>query len=98
MISEDVIPAVEELVPFSWHGHEAAIAAIRGLSDRYRQVVITVMDADLERFVYIVIQSPVSECQAFTPTWLAVLGSVTLDGESLSFEDVAVVYEQLVAE
>jgi hypothetical protein len=95
-VHADSVPETDEALGFRWGSHDAAIFPWHSQDGAITGVNVVVMDSDRRRFVLIGAQVDSTLWEDFEPTWLAIVGSFTLDGEALPAADIRAAYRQAV--
>jgi hypothetical protein len=88
-------PGPDEALPFRWGEQDAAIFPWHG-EDRTGANVLVLND-DRDRLIFFGTETAPERWEAFEPTWLAVLGTVVLNGEALPAADVITAYREAMA-
>lgn len=97
-INPDSVPEPDEAVAFSWGGLDAAIHTWQSSDGSTRGVQIVIFDENRRRFVLAGTGLPTSLWEAFEPTFLTMMGSATLDGAQLPYQEFADAYALAVAQ
>ncbi len=85
------VPAPEQIKAFLWDEHDAAICFLP-MVDGTNQVNLVIMDKDRARFVSVQGAAPAELWTEVEPTFLAILGTLTLNGNRLRADDLFAAY------
>ncbi len=89
----ETIVLLEGVYAFTWAAHDSAIYLERNMETATTELYIVVMDRARRRFITIATMLDTDIWADFEPTLKAIMGTVTLDGESLPPGDILVPYE-----
>lgn len=90
----EAVPSLEDVRAFRWGDQDAALYRWHGTDEREAGVSVLVLNDGRDRLILFTTQAAPAVWQTFETTWLAVLGSVTLDGEALPAADILSAYQE----
>lgn len=93
MLPQEAVPDETGALAFDWGGYDSAIYRWQNDEGTTMGVQIVVMDEDKRRFVTIGSQTTTAQWPDFQTTWLDMLGTFTLNGNTLPVEALQTAFQ-----